>query len=436
MPHRTRLPRRIPSGLGALRALLVTVALLACRRHRSDEEILRERLDVTPVHLYVASRFALTAPESNPHASVVRRDLGTLVRATDDVLARRDAGAQGATEYVLTLDESTRLVMSLVHLRSEARRLLREAPERDMPPVIPALLGARLMPEQCSIWTRDTEHALLLAALFVLKFDAREPVPVPVELVLYEAWMARPDRLPGLEPFVHALKAAVFGLNDLCDLAATEAASPALEGPVGAHAAAARTLDQIAGRSLAFNERHYALSTAASRALAHGASAVCFYFSRHDRARGLAELRRFVEAAHAAGVAPVKTATLRAWIAYEDGDLTAARACLVEARNDPEASEATRRDLDQLLRDFSLHNNSAVGRYYDKAHFTALVARMLVDSLARSGAFDGLEQSDVGRAIRGYGATVSSVVERARGSVPSLDRVTAPPRSILDRLRR
>jgi hypothetical protein len=116
--------------------------------------------------------------------------------------------------------------------------------------------------------------------------------------------------------------------------------------------------------------------------------------------------------------------------------MPAARSCLLEARDDPDASEVTRRELDQLLRDFTLHNSSAVGRYYDKAHFTALVARLLFDALDRAGAFDGLKRSDVGQAVRGYGTAMTSMVAEARRSVPTLDRVTAPTRSIFDRLRR
>lgn len=64
---------------------------------------------------------------------------------------------------------------------------------------------------------------------------------------------------------VHALKAAVFGLNDLCDLAATEAGDPSLEGSPDAHATAARSLDRIAGRGLAHRARARPLARGLSR---------------------------------------------------------------------------------------------------------------------------------------------------------------------------
>ncbi|MFO0607693.1 MAG: hypothetical protein U0324_31310 [Polyangiales bacterium] len=428
-------------GAVAFVGLALVLALLGCRR-KTDEEILRERLDAIQVHLYVASRFAVTAPEGDPHARVVRRSLATLMQTTTALAgAVRGAHSQGAASPAppgLAIEDGPRLAVALWHLRAEARTLLRDAPGRDVPPVIPALLGARLGVDQTSVWTRDTEHALLLAAFLVLKFDEREPVPIPIELVLYEAWMARADRMPvpGLEPLVHAMKAAAYGLNDLCDLAAAEAGDPSLERDANARAATARSLERVTGASLHLDDRSLAVVDAGARAVAHGASAVCFYFSRHDRARGLRELRRFVEAAHAAGLPPVKTAALRAWIAYEDGDMTAARRALEEARSDPDASEETRRSLDQLLRDFELHNDGAVARYYDKAHLTLLVGRMALDALDRAGAFDAVKDSDVARSLRGYGAAATGVVAEARRHVPSLGDEARSAGSALDRVRR
>ncbi len=418
---------------------VLAVALLGCRRHKSDEDLLRERIDVTSVHLYVATRYALTAPESDANARVVRNDLATLVRSTETLLAAASGTHQSTgTAPTIAAGDLPRLTLALWQLRAEARRLMREAPERDVPPVFPALISSRMGAEQSALWTRDTEHAFLLAVFLALKFSERDPVPLPIELVLYEAWMTRPDHLPapGLEPLVHGMKATVFGLNDLCDLSATEAAHPSLERDASSRAATASSLARISGRSLSLESRQLALIDASARAAAHGSASVCFYFSRHDATRGLRELRRFVEASHDAGVPPSKTATLRAWIAYEDGDMAAARRALDEARNDPDASPETRRALDELLHDFTVHDDGAVARYYDKAHLSLLVARMVFDSLDRSGAFDGIKDSDISRTLRGYGVAASRVTTEARRSVPDFDRGVAVPRTIYERARR
>ena len=94
----------------------------------------------------MASRFALTAPESDPYAVVVRRDLRAMVESANALVAQREPGAQGAaTRGVLTVEEAARLVTALVHLRAEARRLLREAPERDVPPVLASSLREHLL---------------------------------------------------------------------------------------------------------------------------------------------------------------------------------------------------------------------------------------------------------------------------------------------------
>ena len=419
--------------------VILAVALLGCRRRKSDEEMLRERIDVTSVHLYVATRYALTAPESDADARVVRNDLATLVHATQAAVAAINGSHRtDASAPTLAAGDLPRLTLALWQLRSQARRLMREAPEHDVPPVFPSLISARLGVDQSALWTRDTEHAFLLAVFLALKFEERDPVPLPIEMVLYEAWMTRPDHLPapGLESLAHGMKATVFGLNDLCDLSATEAAHPSLERSASARAATASSLAAITGRDLSLDARELALIDASARAAAHGSASVCFYFSRRDTVRGLSELRRFVEAAHDAGVPPSKTATIRAWIAYEDGDMAAARRALDEARNDPDASPETRRALDELLHDFTVHDDGAVARYYDKAHLTVLVARMVLDTLDRSGAFDGVKNSDIGRTLEGYGVAASRVTTEARRSIPDFNRDIPAPSSLYERARR
>ncbi|RYG85424.1 MAG: hypothetical protein EON58_23025, partial [Alphaproteobacteria bacterium] len=56
--------------------LCVVLAVAGCRCGRpSDEEILRRKVDSTPVHIYVATKLALNHSRTNPNVVAARQDL-------------------------------------------------------------------------------------------------------------------------------------------------------------------------------------------------------------------------------------------------------------------------------------------------------------------------------------------------------------------------
>ena len=74
-PQHTRARRAVSTAL-----LAVTATSLAdCRRHKSDEELLREKIDCIPVHLYVATKVAVLRAPTDPAARNARAQLAEVL---------------------------------------------------------------------------------------------------------------------------------------------------------------------------------------------------------------------------------------------------------------------------------------------------------------------------------------------------------------------
>lgn len=284
-------------------ALLVAgmvVGGCACSR-KPDEEVLRERIDTTKVHLYLAAKVALVRADSSPEAKKARDAFV--------VLSQLAQGREANGTVELEAKDVLAAGEALWTLREEGKKQLalgRDAKETSiLPVVLPP--GTPLL----AMITPETEHAALLTALFMAKFHPKSPVPVPVAIMLYEAWLSdTPQLVPlGLAPFVRAIKAIVFSQNELCDLAAREADGVAKDSTDAAGLLA--TLRQASGKDVRLDAARIAQLGASSRVLAHGATAVC-YVQRKQEGEAVEHLDRTLVALDDLGVPKEDTALLRA----------------------------------------------------------------------------------------------------------------------------
>jgi hypothetical protein len=432
-------------------ALVVTL-LAGCGScgKKTDEEILREKIDVTSVHLYVATKIAITKSDASPEAAEARRQLVAILEVLDKAqkqLAHQGAAPAGSAAPAVApaqagggepraeLDAAAlvKLVKALWSLRAQGKSIVQSGREDDLPPFLPVLMGERMPPELGSIYDVNTEHALVLTALFTLKFHPKTPVPIPDEILLHEAWMTRTAevKLEGLTGVFAAIKAVVYGNNELCDLALTEANVAA---SVGAESGKmSRSFQKLSGGKSSVDEREGKVLGAAARALAHGSTARC-YLARDEREKGMKELQRFVEAAHEMGVTPGETAMVRAYIAYENKDIPATKKALEEARDLPTTDAETRAQLIQLLG--SLDDEGAVGRFFTKPLLTVLTVKIVLTGLERSGIFDEIVNSEVGRTLHDYVYSASRMLSSVRDAIPSFGDTRAVGSSMIERLGR
>jgi hypothetical protein len=446
--------RRIP-----VFALAASLAVAGCHcGKKSDEEILKERIDTTSVHLYLATKVAITKSDSSPEVKQARKDLLAALEVLSRVPAHLrgsaapppaasatgPAPAASATDVApaasaspgseLTAADMAKLVKALWGLRSEGKEILESGREDTLPPVLPILLGREsLDPEIQAIFDTNTEHALFFLVLFGLKFHPRSPVPVPPEILLYEAWMTKTDKLKlaGMVPPVHSLKAVIYGQNELCDLSAAEGEGLEKYDRSKSGADLAATFKVLGANPSALDAKEQAELDAAWRALAHGAAAGCF-LQRDEKEKALDSLGKFITAAHDAGVPPAETAIVRAYLAYEKEDYETAKKCLQEAKESPSVDEETKKQIDALTKSFAEKDDAAISKFFDKTYFRVLCAKLILLRLERSGALDEIGKTEVVKKARDYLFGAARILGSAKESIPSFDAAKKLGGSLFD----
>jgi hypothetical protein len=436
-------------------ALGVAWSAGSCGRRKTDEELLREKIDCTAVHLYVASKVALTRDGQDPEVQRARALLNAAIddgaRVMHGLNARRGAPGAPSSGAVsqdgggpmadpsppLALADVGRLALALWNLRAEGARIVRSADGRGedaLRPVLPAILGS-ISPGWAASMDVQTEHAVLFLVLLVLKFDERVPVPIPPEVVLYEASRTDPGRvrLEGLQTVLHGGRAWVFASNELCDLAQRDAT--ALDRLASNPTGLRRTLETLSnGRSAP--PRAVESVDPVFQALAHGGTAVCFARRGQDGPMK-DELRRFIDALHGLGISREDTGVFRAFLAHENNDVPGARAALADARRAQHLDADTRARIDAMDGALAGGDRGAARRQFDRGQLGLLVGRVVFRHLERTGAFDGLGESEPLVRVREYLAATSRATEQASRTVgATAQQVERRARGFFNRFRR
>jgi hypothetical protein len=404
-------------------AMLAAGASSGCRKHKTDEQLLREKVDCVAVHLYVATKVAVLRAPSDPSARNAKAQLmaaiesgGRVLRAIEARANGQDAGAIEAPRVTVTAGDLVHFGAALWALRAEGARIVRSDHEDQMQPILPALLtGRREVPYWAAHIDVNTEHAMFFIVLLALRLNPRVPVPIPPELILYEAWRTDAARvqIPGFETTIRGAKAYTYATHGLCDLASHEAA--AMDRIQWNAAAAQRGFSTLTSGRAPRDEQMRA-ADATFRALGHGSSAVC-YARRGDEAPMKEELRRFVESLHAMGVAPEETAVIRAFLAHENHDDAGARRALDEARPMRDLDPETRARIEAMDRALAANDRGAIQRQFDRGQLAVLTARVVYRQIERTGVFDQLAQDPTIVRVRSYLTLTGQTVDHARSTL-------------------
>ncbi len=428
--------RRLEPGgwlKAAVFALGLCVAGCKCSK-TSDEEILRERIDAAQVHLYLAGKIAVLKADQSEDAKAAMTAITSALRA---LRGEADGDSPATTEEQPAPDISPTdlfvLAKSLYALKKEGEELLRSGDEKGMKPVLPLLFNPNA--ELADAFNLNLEHAILLTGLFALKFHPRIPVPVPAEILLYEAWMTEPESLmPGLQSFIRAERALVFGTNELCDLSAAQGRGIEAEQASIEQLAA---VIQLSGARPNLDETEVKEAYGALRALTHGVSAHC-YLVREEPDNAVEELDRTLQALEEAGIPGEQTALLRAYVAVHRGDQAKGKEYLQVAIDWPGTAADTKTDL-VALRDKLSDDPNVFAKKLGKGWFLFYLGKIVVRHLDESGVFDELKETELVRTVRGFitattrlgdevksAASPNALWEKVRGALPGKDepRVT------------
>jgi hypothetical protein len=372
----------------------------------TDEEILKERIDTTSVHLYLASKIAILKSDQSPEA-----------KAAFDEVQRAIAAAQGREHKDgtprLEAGDLLELGKALYDLRAEGKELLESGNEKGMQPILPKLFEPP--PELAKMLDLNLEHALLLGGLFGLRFHPKSPAPVPDEILLYEAWMTKPADLPlpGVRRLFHGIKTVVYGQNELCDLALAE--SDRANAPDADATKLEEALSIFSGEPVKITEANDKQFDGAIGVITHGSCAQCF-MKRDEKEKGLAELDKMAASAEDLGVPPGETALVRGYVAFERGDRAGAKKFLETARDHPGRTPEAKKDIEELLANLE---DDEMSDYFGKGFFAVFAARLAVRELDRAGVFDDLGKSDLGKTLDGYLGATSEALGKASSLVPS-----------------
>jgi len=349
-----------------LAVLLALLALTACQR--TEEERLRAQIDTIKTHLYLGAKVALVAREPTPQILAARKAL------------------QFTRTGTVTAAQVAATAVALYQLRGLGKDELEHGRTSELTPFVPALFG--LTSTAAPGIDTNVDHFILLLAAAGFKFHPKSPLPVPNEILVYEAWMTDASRipLPTMSAWGHSLKGYVFATNTYCSLAKQEtdavAAMPDLlfdlsmlngMGPMVAHV-------PEAGGVLAA----IIVIPFVTRALAHGATAMCF-LERKDDVNADIEIARFVDLCERIGVPPEDLAIIRAYLAYKKGDLAGTRDFLREAKKSHFVEDNDQKEIDGLIEHLE-EDRGAFAEYFDQAffvHFFAKIAWAKLEPVAR-----------------------------------------------------
>lgn len=393
---------------------------------KSDMERLREQVDTTKVHLWVAAKVAFTKASSDDPAVIeARAKMMALMEAyraaqvadAEDVAeADADADGDGAADEpqpTLSASEAVDLAVALYELRETGARIVREDSEDELEPVLPVLLASRGISEDFTgRIDANTEHALLMLGLFAVKLHPRSPTPVPVEILLYEGMHVDVDALgfPGLKDPTLAARSYLYANSDYCDLAQADAA--ALDH--GEAQQLSELMSELGGEGLAAEDARRAAG--ALQAIGHGSTAIC-YLNREDQEKASEELEAFVDAAERGGAPPEDLAVLRAYLAYREGDLDETRAQLALAKTSERLDAEERAEIDELIAQLDREETGALDGYFDTAAVGTALLAVTFHELEKAGVLEALADAPLFRGVADFVRGGTSAVRNASEAV-------------------
>jgi len=359
------------------------------------------------VHIYVGVK-AVIAEADAEQAKKLRGQLIALLSRIRSAPASAPATSQPSTK--ISAKKLATLAKRLWKVKKRGAELVRS--EKDPPPILPVLLpGVGLAKLDA-----NDEHALLALIFVLAKAHPKMPLPLPPELMLYEASRARPEKLslPGAKAGLHAIRAWVFSQHGLCDFAGEEERAFS-KSAKGAELDQLITLLPEKLRKLPTGSGKY-LAGALS-ALAAGGTAKC-YLSRGDEAKAREKIVQMLDAADKLGIKIAEGELLRAYVECR-GDKKNAEKGLARLAALPARFKGLSKRTQETSTALAEYCRTAAGTESSVLRKISLVRISLALARAqaeRAGATQAIEQTEVYAA----GRRLAELLQRATGGSDTL----------------
>lgn len=420
--------------------LVGSAAGCKCSGKTTDEERLKKHIDVTAVHMYVATKVAITKAGDDPEVVKAREALMAVFKAAREMKSggSADLSELGKIKEALSIGQVASLVKAVWKLRKTGQRIVREGKDDELQPVLPLLLAQLNAPAGLvkAAEDRNTDHALFLLVTSVLKVHPRSPLPLPPEVVLYEAWNtdAAALKIPGLSSPAHSLKAWTYGTNDFCDLAQKEANALELNSfQLSAMASAAKLVSADPPHSFLGSLEDI---DAGLRAFAHAGVAVCHLKRGHDKEARPA-LKRTVAMMKKLGAGEEVLAYLQAFIdcGGEKAEVAQGLAVLNKLQARKGLSEGEREDLDTLRAycEASAETSSELAR---KISLTGKIIRVATRHLKKHDMDKALTGSPLFKAAGAFASVCEVTAGGAEGISNSVKGLKERGKGLLERIKK
>ncbi|MGZ3423390.1 MAG: hypothetical protein ACXWUG_26790 [Polyangiales bacterium] len=393
----------------ALTLLFFLCAVLdGCSCHKkTDEELLKERVDAMPVHLWLSAKIALGTDDTNKDVKTARKLLLQVI----DAAAKKDG-----KNVELGPKEAASLALALWELRGLGKDAFKKN-RTDVPKlVLPQWVKAG--PELDEILDANLEHALFFLGLTVAKMHPDYGLPIPPEILLYEAWWSDVDsmKVKSLGPVVRGFKAYIYGTSELCDLANRDA-KKIDAGDLDADSLAADA-KLFGAKDVQVSKKEAREANAAIAVLANGATAIC-YMQRNEPQKANAPMHRMLDEADELGMTGPEVEFLRGYVECADGDEKTGRRALQTILDDDKTPKPRKEAAKAILAACGKHGG-VLGGVTERVVLGTVIGLLAYEYLDRAGLIDDLKDTSAARSIRGLVTGVSSALDKGRSAIPSL----------------
>lgn len=360
--------------------LLLSTAVIGCTRKSDDERILND-INTTPVYLTVGLKILIANPSQDPEIDTIQESLQALMSKGDLNLA--DMATIAKIAY-----EAKGYGAAEVELGRNSKFLF-----------VPALLNH--LDGQMTV---QQDHALTLAAMYLLQFNPTAPILISDKSMLYEAWMTGTAEFQNehLDSLLRAAQAKTFAANEYCDFA-SENAQWLRKHPLKQvdKTQLAATLDGLGGlgrtaahapqaapivAALLLAPTILELTPGVARVYAHLETASCMN-KIGESENALKQYSDALQVMTQMGFPEADLALISAGLAYKRGDMHLCAIELKKTQNSAILDARSKADLMALAADIENPNPDAIKRYFSDAFLALFIGKLVNQRLIDSGAY-------------------------------------------------
>jgi hypothetical protein len=404
--------------VGLIAATILALGLGGCscsKKKPDDEERLKQKIDVTSVHLYASVKKALSTSDADPK-------LKAAVERMLILLADGDPKNMKAAFSQLGLGDLMLLGKAVLTLKGEGQEIVRGTKDEGDPLIRKLLILLGVPSAIADLFNRSTDHGALFLVEGILKFNEKSPVPIPMEIILYEAWRTEPSSItvPGMDSLVLSVRSHYYGMSDFCDLSERDA--KATRESLQTNKELLQAIQLVSEGAIRPDDKAAAAVISILKLIGDSGPALCYY-SRGDDKLARPWLKAILDDIESSGM-PVTEETTALRIVYDcggdDSEIAKGEAALAKLPAPKNDFQKTDREVLKAYCDASKENKIDILR---KISLSAKLIKIAAKAAQESSTVQDLGETRIYRAVYGIAALcdkASSTSSEVSGAVDKI----------------